>query len=605
MASGSAKIKEAMTEAVVKGSKEITTTMTEALKNAQGGPEVALRAAAEKHKTGSIIINKKGPRGTWAYFHRIDGQQLAEIDPNEFQLLCHDEGGGGSYQIKVKVGKELIPFGPYEVFGTPRAVPKSSVPEFGAVPPVGTPIPGGATKIRDSAADSALSNNMLETMKEYQDKLAKGASESGDRQMTMMQMFMMQQQQSSDALVRTITAAFAPRQSEPSASPEFQALREELKALKERERVMEQERRDRDRQSQIEKLNEQIQNMRLESLKPQDGGMSNLMGQIFTAQQNSTSQNTELLRELMRMNADKPTQSDQMAALVSTMIGAASTNIELVSKAVNSGLLGGSDSPIKEAVVRSLESIVEGLPDVIRGLAGAPQQFVDIQQEGEEMPAPQQMGALQPPVEPQQLPEASQVAAEPQASSEPQESPEPQQEAPQYTREQLEELRRRMLTDDEVALVQRDKALTTILAKIQNGVSVKEISLRVWAHKESRNRVADKWWNDPFVVTQHLIGTFGVGDEKRAELIHQDMASCRQYIESGGDPNDWSDTDYRPVKKPKEDPVEAAEEPPQEDPPDGLEEVPQEDLPEDKGEWAPEVVNEGVAVVEGVTHVKE
>jgi hypothetical protein len=617
--------KSAIKEVTEKMHKNVAADVEKAVKQAtDGGPMTRLKMLAEKNKTGDIIITRKNSPGAgrYAYFHKLEGRTLSDIDPDDFEALCHTEGGGGEYIVKVKVvGQDAVPFGPYTVIGQTRAYPKSSIPDPSAV----GPLPGTTSKVKDTNGKetSELMSQMMEMAKGYQQELSTGQMASADKQMNMMMMFAQQQQASADRMMAQQQAASqqlmqvlaAGRESAAGPSDEVKELRDELKEMKEQARAAQQQLRDRELQSKLEGLEKQLADTKLEQLRSDKPDMTtNLMGQLFQAQQASNAQSTDLIKQMMMMAADKPTQSDQITSILSSMIGATSSNIKLMSEAAQAGLLGGSDSPIKDALVRSLEQAVEVLPGVLQNLAGAklgvpqPQYADQAYVEGEEEMPPPSL----PPQESPQLPEAPPATmledsqgmngeAGPMAGVQ-QAAPAEQPQQLQLTPEQIEDLQRRALTEEEIGYLQRDQALATVLAKIQNGVSSKEISARIWAHKNSPNPVAEKWFEDPAVITYQVIEVFQLGDQNRIAQVTQDLISFKQFVEGGGDPNQWPDTDYRPVKTKKKE--EAAEDTskiqPEEVPSPGeldegvtVEETPPEGLPTP--------VNEGVEVQEAPT----
>jgi hypothetical protein len=385
-----------------------------------------------------------------------------------------------------------------------------------------------------------------------------------------------QQQASNNQLTQVLAAALSPKQPEvPAAqSEEMRQMREELARLREKEH-----------DAKLEALKQQIQDTKIETLKaaqPKESGTEKILTHLMSAQQVAANENTKLMLKMMDMSAEKPTQSDQIASILSSMIGATSTNIELMSKAAQAGLLGGTDSPIKDALVRSMESVIETLPGVLQSLtAGQPalaghqlpaQAYAEVDDEEEEMtvmPAPdtdtQRMSAQQPAALPEGEPEAGAMGGvhatsiTPPPPDLPSQPPSPAVDQPrQPTEEEKAEIYRRMLTDEEIAALLKDQAMTTILAKIQNGVSPREISARIWAHAVSPNKIAAKWLSDPEIITQQVVMMTQIGDMQRIIAIAQDMIAFREYVSTeGADPNRWPDTDYRPVKSKK--PAETVE----------------------------------------------
>ena len=613
--------------------KGVLDDISKAVKGATvGSPEALLKAAAEKHKTADIIISRKSKTGRWAYFYTAEGQPMAEINPNDFETLCAHEGGGGEYMVKVKLPEgDPLKFGPYDVLGRTLAEPRSKVEVEGAVqaqfpadiqklafmpPGAGTKIPAGRDKSEEASLESQ--RQMFEMMNKYQEELAHQTAQSGDRQIAMMTTMMQQQQMASNQLMQVLVATLNPRRDDSAQktaqNEELRQVREELQRL-----------RDKEHQAQIELLKQQINDNKLEAIKassqPKDNGVDKLFGSLLTAQQAAASENTKLMLKMMEMSADRPNASDQITSILSSVIGATSTNLDLLSKAAQQGLLGGTDSPIKDALVRSMESAIDVLPGLLQGLAssrGGGQLPAHTQWQEEEYEEGDEAEAMPPvdaPVDTRRMPAYDQPAHLPEAGAmggiqaapiqeppatrsttpPPAAAPAPTQ-APQYTEEQIAELTRRMLTEEDLQALMKDQALTTILAKIQNSVSAKEISARVWAHAASPNRIAARWFADPEVITLQVVNTFQIGDNNRAVEIARDMMAFKAYMQQpGADANAWPDTDYRPVKPKKA----AAEEPM-----DGEEE---EDLktapPAEQGKGTTEVdpveeINEGVTISE-------
>lgn len=611
--------------------KEIMADVKKAVQETvSSSPEVALRRAAEKNKTADIRIYRKNPKsGKMSLFHTIPDVKMNEIDPNDFDTLCLSEGGGGTYTIKVKPpDQDPIVFGAFDVSGRTLHEPASVTRENPFALPSGFDTPGihaGAmTKIRENGksdeSTGIMMNQFMDMMKTYQQQLTEKTQEGADRQMNLMTTMMQQQYMSSQQMMQMLVATMNPERHRSSSEDDARVrrLEEELRSMRE----------ERSRQE-IQSLSQRMEDGKLTTLmeiikannsgSKSDNGVAQIMAQLLSAQQTSASQNTDLLLKIMQMANEKPSKSDEITSILSTMVGVTSTNLELLSKAAQQGLLGGSDHPVKDAIVRSLESAIETIPQILRGLmpGGAallppPHDYDD--EDIEEMPPPARPQLQQAPQsQPEQLPQAEVglghlpqevLPAPPTQPSAPQTAEQQQQE---LTPEQLELIQRTMMTEDDLKTIARDKALSTILARIQNGVSPKEISARIWNHANSPNRIAAHWFKNPEIITYQVIGTWELGNQKRAEAIIRDLIAFRAFLGQGGNPNDWPDTNYRPVRvsKPKkgvaQDPtaedVEEAEE--QEE---DIEEDEQEDSPEEPKEipsdTSPSAVNEGVMVKE-------
>jgi hypothetical protein len=60
-----------LTKQIKERQKGVLDDVAKAVKGATTGtPEATLKAAAEKHKTGDIIISRKTKAGRWAYFYK-------------------------------------------------------------------------------------------------------------------------------------------------------------------------------------------------------------------------------------------------------------------------------------------------------------------------------------------------------------------------------------------------------------------------------------------------------------------------------------------------------------------------------------------------------
>jgi len=514
------------------GAAATTAAQTETVKS--------LEDMRNRYDTVHLKAYKKNPQtGKYVLFVELPGQRVDDLRQIGLDSICQDQGGAGDYEVMLKTsdGKEFM-FRNIFVGGTVShqhsKLQREQYPglqgqfgmgggQFGQLP-----MAGGVQQV----GPQAYNVDLMQYMNRVPDMMKQAGSEQV--QMMRMQMereqFMASQQRESDRNFMALLLHNRDQQ-QPQANAEIQALRAEL------ERLRAQQAQD----SKLDELKRQIDDQKstlmLEAFKAnsnQDASKNDTMLQFMMMMQKSSEMASQNNLALMKQMMDRPGEDERINSLLGTMVGVSQNQLGMVSQIAQMGLLGGGeDHTVRDAVLGGLEGLTQIAVAAMQARAAGRQQPPTLQAppaQVQQMPAPAPMGGL---------PEGQQPPATPEQPEEPEE-------------EEVEPL-----TDAELQLIGKDKALAKVIAMVQNGEPVSEISARLMNHARSGNKIAIRWLQYPFEIGYQVMKHFDI-PANRAEEVANDLVGFLHFLNEGGDPNEWTaETGYQ-IKQPPRKVVSAA-----------------------------------------------
>lgn len=525
----------------------VSSTVRQAVATAnQGaGPDGELKATLSKlasdYANGTVKIYKRFPgQAEHSLFGQLEGYDLKQLAEEGPDSLCMREGGGGDYKVTVKIpGVDgLYKFNGIKVGGPSRNVPKSieeTQPDANTLGlPVGTPGQFGAPSLPLGFANARPSKELeklVETVNAQNSQLASQANQSADRTVAMMTalmgMFLQHGQQGNNA-----AQVQAQARQDAEALAKVTALEAEIRRMREdRER----EEKQRAQERELLELKMQLQRVEAQASRPQQAGPEAWLIPLFSQMQNTSAAGQQafqtLFLELLRNQSEKASMPEQLANFMSTQVATTQGLLSSMAEMAKAGLFGGNsdEHPVRDTILRII--------DQAANVGGAL-----LEAKAAQAPMPPQLPSV-PPAPMPILTEAQQAVA-PLGSL-----PAHPAETTETVVEDKEELQE-PLTEDELDQANRDNAILRVVACCHSGIHVSEATCRLFAHASSGNRVAAKWLENPWPVTEQIFTFHGLPSEK-AEALSQDIESFLEHLAGSGNPNDWCKTEYRPIREPK------------------------------------------------------
>jgi hypothetical protein len=512
---------KAQKEIIGKAVEVVDTALKAAKEAASGSAASSLEGLKRDYQTVNLLIKKRDPStGQMALFEQVPGQQPAMLQQVTPEVLCQDRGGGGEYEVIVMSpeGVRLMKLGPFPVMGHSYTIPKSQRDQglgaqggqLGMLPAQVGGIGAGGVPVAQIGSD------LVGYMKSQGELMNNQQQQSGDRMLAMM---MNQQQQQQASTLAMVTAMMGSKDS--GGSSEVQALREEIRSMREQGRNDQ-------LASQISQLQQQIADQKnsatLEILRAQnqDGGKEHLLATVLTNSQAQQQQSMETQMMLVKEMLTRPGEDEKFSNLMNSFMGMQTSQMQMIGDGLQMGLFGGQEQqhPVAEAVKLGLQGITEiGVAALSRGqVEGAPPDVQAPPTEVQEMPPVQE----QPPMA--GLPQGQQQEQTPAADGE-------------YKLDESV-----MLSPEELGALEKDSALTTVVARVTNGFPAADISKRLYRHAaKANNAIAKRWLEHPVEIGWQVLSYYSV-PEARIEEIIRNTIDFAGYYNGGGDPEAWGKT---------------------------------------------------------------
>jgi hypothetical protein len=525
---------KAQKEIIGKAVEVLDTALKAAKDTASGSAASSLEELKKQYQTVNLLIKKRDPAtGQMALFERVPGQQPAALSQVGIDVLCQDRGGGGEYEVFVMSpeGVQLMKLGPFPVMGHSYNIPKSQRDQgmtaqggqFGMLPAQTGVLGAGGVP-------TAQITDLVGYMRSQGEIMNNQQQQSGDRMLAMMMGNQQQQQASMIALMTAMQGG-----NKGSESSEVQALREEIRSMREQGRNDQ-------LASQISQLQQQIADQKntttLELLKAQnqDGGKEHLLATVLTNSQAQQQRSSETQMMLVKEMLTRPGEDEKFSNLMNSFMGMQTSQMAMIGEGLQMGLFGGQEQqhPVAEAVKLGLEGLTQiGVAALSRGQEeGVPADVQAPPTEVQEMPPvqDQQMAGLPPGQEPAPVPAEGEYTPDPSV----------------------------MLTQEELEAIEIDVALTTIIAKVTNGFPAAVVSRRLYRHAaKANNAIARKWLEHPVEIGWQVLSYYNV-PETRIEEIIRDTIDFAGYVNGKGDPEAWGKSNAPEPKPKKQAPVGAA-----------------------------------------------
>jgi hypothetical protein len=523
-----------------------------------------------QYETVNVKVKKKGTDGQMALFLSLEGQSPSYLQDTGLDTLCMEQGGGGQYEVWIQApGQMYKKYWGGAVMGQSYDIPKAkreALNPFAALT--------GAAPFQLPSGNYHLP----EVVGQGSALLAKQSEQSADR-MTSMMMMMQQQQQQSAAMQMQIMQQNATQQMQMLAalfsgkehsgpSEETRRLEMEMQKLREdreRERREEERRRDEDRRREDERRWQQMQQQVADQKNNQlvelaklgnrgDKDMAGILATVFGSnQQLMQSANAQYITLLEKM-MDKPSETEKIGELTNVMLNSQLGQMNLMTQALQSGLLGGSEPqhPVLEAVKEGIRALAQmrgmGIPGPQQPQDGGYYEEDPRFQQGQArtMPQPQEPS-------PQQLQPSGPMGSLPAPQSQEQE-------------EQIEIPPEALLNKADMERLEKDRALVPVIATILRGDDLTDVPLRLFIHAtQGGSPLAQRWLEFPSEVTWQVCQHYDV-PRQRAEEVLEALAAFIEFVtpkEHGGQgrsPEEWGSGSYTPppLRKPEPRPVQTA-----------------------------------------------
>jgi len=541
----------------------VESSIKDAAKEAASGqkddPMSKLERMAQDFQEVHLKIEKKQRNGSRYELWCDLTLPVEDVMARGTDVICKEQGGGGQYRVRVRApGDKQARFAAeHNIAGQPLDQPRSdlemgfgslpgiggmpgSMPGFGNLQGFSSPRSGQGSGNQGSSQDPT---KLVEAMSRQFDKTLNSQQSSADRNnqlmMTMLMSMMQNNQQQSQ-----------PRQpaEDLETRKQLEKMREELQAL-ERERERERARFERLEQDRKMEALLAARDKELAELKNMYQNHQNKSSEkdwlipLITTMNNSQGQSTQTMVEIMKMAQQKPSELEMFGNFISTVSTVMNGQFEgqaRLLEVVKDSLSGGDDHPIRDAILRGMDGLMNLGSEALQAQAMKAQvQGDDAQVVGNEPPP---IGG--PDESLQGLPEHEEA---------------PQVEEPEEPEEDEEGAEPELLTDAEFERMERDSALQKAIASILNGDHPSEATARFYRHATvGNNQIAFKWLQWPYDISEqvftHLLGTTIIAGPKGSEVdlakaLGDDVMDFSQYLDGGGDPWKWAKTGWTPEKK--------------------------------------------------------
>lgn len=538
--------------------------------------EEQLAEIKRQHEFVTVKLYRKDPQtGEFGMFVELTNQSPQTLMEIGIDSLCMDQGGGGEYKVYINApGLPPIALpGTTRVLGTPRQVPKARQDAEGLLGL--TPAAGQVTQ---TGPNQYQIDNLLKYMGREREATAAQQAAGGDRFLMMMMQMQQQQQQAADRQMmlqresaqqamqmqqQMFGALFQAAKTNDAPNAELQQLMAEVRSLKESQ-AREAERRLHDQQ--IAELKQQLIDSKatlqteLGRIASTSGGdRERLLVEVMNQAAQRDAASTQQFMSLFTQQMNRPGEDERMANLLNMMVGMSTSQMQLIQQAMSTGLFSQEGGhPVLEAI----KQVVGGLTEM--GVAALTKRAPDGEGEYEDAPPATVLPPRPPP--PQFQPPAPQATPAPPSpsvaamgglpmSTVSTSPPTPQTVSPPPTPPVVDaETDDETFTDDdyfteeELQLCGEDTALAKVIADVQNGEPVQDITLRLFVHATKGNsELAQHWLTWPEQITRQVLSHYNI-DEKRIAEVVKDTLAFIEHVKGGGDPAKWGAT-YKPKVK--------------------------------------------------------
>lgn len=469
--------------------------------------------------------------------------------------ICKEQGGGGHYRVRVRApGDKQARFtAEHSIAGPPLDQPRSdydmgfgglgglgSLPGFGNLASGGSSPRGGHGS--GNFGGSQDPTKMVEVMSKQFDRTLHSQQSAADRNNQLMMTMLMTMMQGNQNHNQPSPAAAA---ADLETRKQIERMREDMAALRqerERERArFERLEQDRKYEALLAARDKELAEIKNAMVATQNkGSEKDWLIPLITTLNSSQGQSTQTMVELMKMAQSKPSELEMFGNFISTVSTVMNGQFEgqaRLLEVVKDALSGGEEHPIRDAILRGMDGLMNLGSEALQAQAMRAQQAPDAEVIPPQVAPPEQMQA---PEQMQGLPEHQEQYEEPE------EGPIEEEEEPD------------LLTEEDFDRMNRDAALQKVIAVMFNGEHPSEASVRLYRHANSGNVIARKWLQWPYDVSEQifteLLGTTVAarpgGDVDLAKVLGDDIIAFSEHLDKGGNPDKWAKSGY-PLKEKK------------------------------------------------------
>lgn len=537
----------------------ISKSVNEITKSAKKGDDLEgqLEELAKEFQYGTVKIYRRERNSNRLQLFTEFEYPLDEFLMKGPDSLCRTYGGGGDYKVKLFVPGDKaarLTYNDISIAGPSRDIPKNDVPEGMAglqpygMSPVSTPFNFGGPP-----AQAPMS-----TRKESSDEVVKQMARQYERQMADMQnandrfaMMMMQNQQQTMAL---LTGFFQNQRSTDQPSAALAAESSKVAALESKiEKMLDESRAEKERTELRRQIDELKQAIAISNSSQKSGGDKDWILPVIAQMSGQSQNSTQTLVEMMKMLQNKPHESEMFGNLLATVSNVVGNSLEgqLGMMKMMKELNSEGEPSGKDFLWKGMEGIFGLAQQMLEAKATAAQYEDDDEEEERQAPPAMMAQAPMPALFQQPAPA---MAGLPEHQAE--ESAPEREEEPEEVEEEMEETID-LLSEEELDQLDRDSALQKAIASLMNGDHVSEATVRIYRHMQSGNRIARKWYQYPYDVTEQILGrldalTLQVQNAKK-ELVEIDLVNALGddivAFHSSKDKENWAKTGYNPWKK--------------------------------------------------------
>jgi len=529
----------------------------------------ALEQLGREFETVSVNIHRKNEHGKYTLFSPLEGVAVADLLQQGYDVFCKNEGGEGDYKVEVVIpakepGKPPVRRweGPFIVSGTPRLeVSKTEMSKqqnsFGFPFNMMSGLPantaaagnqGGAPYVRD----------LLQQMNK--------SSESQNNMVQQMMGLMMMKDM--------MPGADQKKNGETDANnPAVLALQTQVsevtRRLDDERRRSEDDRRSRDQEKRIEAAERRAEENNREVLRLLDNNKTTETIELMKLQRDGQGSKDDSFLKLMAMNRedsnqsqarfdglmmklfDKPDGVDQSSKVMGMMMESSVAQLNMMTQIAASGLAGGSENPWIDLVREGVGTVKEGFKGVLAMKYGIDMDGDDEDgEDGEEAPAPLTQHVPPAKIEARTDPETGEAVPEEAQTTVDQPAPEEdtEDEIPQSALDDADELKKYILTDDELTGLAQNRQTQKILKAVEEK-DYPQATARIFERVRGKSPVHKRWLKAPGPLTAQILTHFGLTHHMFA--MTQNLIDFIGHMNGGGNPNDWSEN-YKPVKEKKE-----------------------------------------------------
>ncbi|MHC4643850.1 MAG: hypothetical protein ACYTBJ_00010 [Planctomycetota bacterium] len=516
-----------------------------------------LEKLAEVYEAANVAIYRiPENKNKFALFVELEGVPLEDLMGRSLEALCKHEGGAGDYRVEVIVpakqpGKSptRLKYGPFTVIGAETLpIARSELAKRQSDPAYFNPFASMMGLPAQTAQTKDQSVPYIRDMLKYiGDSSHKSNEQSQNLMSNMMQMMFMtmfkdqvpgaQQRNASDTVLEQRFAALERQMQDERQQRES---KEELR--KHEERIRESEARSEQRYRDIlSRLDNSGTSQTLELMKlqqAQGSSKDDSFIKFLTLSREENREGQKRFDTLLSKMIERP-QENPLGMYQEMLQSNLKNNVDmlnLMTQIAASGLTGGNNEPwYADAIRETIGSIREG----VAAYGNLKQALEGGLPEDEAVP---QIEA--PPTEVQQLPARG-------SQSSPSVPPPPATETGPTPDQMIlgpDELKQLLLTKQELESLGKDRGAQQIFKALEERGDVHEASARIFGLARAERESCQRWFSAPGPLSGQILTHYDLPEYMLS--LTQNLLEFHQFLERGGDPNQWSDA-YQPIKPAK------------------------------------------------------